>query len=111
MLIGQKVVELAIVANCPMRAPGESIGTFALESAIDELADAMAIDPIALRRRIEPEQDPTSGLPFSSRHLTEAYQQCAPKTAEVDRSLLLRAEEIAKRARLRSRPGRRRQSW
>jgi hypothetical protein len=43
--------------------------------------------------------------------LTEAYQQCAPKTAEVDRSLLLRAEEIAKRARLRSRPGRRRQSW
>ena len=50
-----------MMANCPMRAPGESIGTFALESALDELAVEMALDPIELRRRIEPEKDPTSG--------------------------------------------------
>ena len=79
MLIGQQVVELDMVANTSMRAPGESIGTFALESAIDELAEALALDPIELRRRIEPEKDPTSGRPFSSRHILEAYRRGAER--------------------------------
>lgn len=78
-LIGQKVVELDMVANTFMRAPGESIGTFALESAMDELAVAMDLDPIALRRRIEPAQDPSTGKPFSSRNLLEAYRRGAEK--------------------------------
>ena len=60
-----------------MRAPGESIGTFALESAIDELAYALDIDPIELRRINEPEKDPTKGTPFSSRNLIEAYERGA----------------------------------
>ncbi len=55
LLIRQEIIELDMVANSSMRAPGESIGTFALESAIDELAVAMALDPVELRRRIEPE--------------------------------------------------------
>ena len=50
-----------MLANTFMRAPGESVGTFALESAMDELADALGIDPIELRIRNEPEKDPTSG--------------------------------------------------
>jgi xanthine dehydrogenase YagR molybdenum-binding subunit len=62
-----------------MRAPGESIGTFALESAIDELANAMDVDPIELRRRLEPAADPVSGLAFSSRHIVEAYQRGAER--------------------------------
>ncbi len=75
----QKVADLDMLANTFMRAPGESIGTFALESAIDELAHEMKIDPIALRRRWEPERDPTSGAPFSSRHLLKAYADGAAR--------------------------------
>lgn len=67
-------VNMNMVANVAMRAPGESVGSFALESAVDELADALGIDPIVLRRRNEPVQDPTKGTPFSSRHLIEAYR-------------------------------------
>ena len=55
----EHVVNLDTVANTWMRAPGESIGTFALESAIDELAHALRLDPIALRRLNEPTTDPT----------------------------------------------------
>jgi xanthine dehydrogenase YagR molybdenum-binding subunit len=78
-LLAQEIAPLDMVANTFMRAPGESIGTFALESAIDELACKMDIDPIELRARIEPEKDPTSGLPFSSRHLVEAYKNGAER--------------------------------
>lgn len=71
--IVQHHVDLDIVANTFMRAPGEAIGTFAIECAVDELAHAMGIDPIELRRRNEPDRHPTSGAPFSQRALTEAY--------------------------------------
>ncbi len=70
----QRVADMNMVANTWMRAPGELIGTFALECAIDELAEQIGIDPIELRVRNEPEKDPTSGLPFSSRHIVEAYR-------------------------------------
>lgn len=69
----QQVTDMAMIANTFMRAPGESVGTFALESALDELAHLMGQDPIALRRAIEPRKDPTSGHAFSSRHLLDAY--------------------------------------
>ncbi len=75
----QKVADLDMLANTFMRAPGESIGTFALESAIDELAIAMDLDPIELRRRCEPDKDPTSGQEFSSRHIVEAYRRGAER--------------------------------
>ena len=52
------VVELDLVPNTSMRAPGEAIGTFALESAIDELANELGIDPIELRLRNEPAPAP-----------------------------------------------------
>ncbi|UHD45740.1 xanthine dehydrogenase family protein molybdopterin-binding subunit [Aureimonas altamirensis] len=75
----QRHVDLDIVANTFMRAPGESIGTFALESAIDELAHEIGIDPIDLRRRNEPQRHPISGAPFSQRALTEAYADGAKR--------------------------------
>ena len=75
--VGQKVVNLDTVANTWMRAPGESIGTFALESAIDELAYKLNIDPIELRRINEPAKDPTKGVNFSNRNLIEAYRRGA----------------------------------
>ncbi len=79
LYVGQKVVYLDTVANTWMRAPGESIGTFALESAMDELAHELRMDPIELRRINEPEKDPTKDTEFSSRHLTEAYRSGAEK--------------------------------
>lgn len=79
LFLAQEVVELDMVANTAVRAPGESIGTFALESAVDELAHAMAIDPIELRRRIEPDKDPTKNTDFSVRNLLEAYRRGAAR--------------------------------
>jgi xanthine dehydrogenase YagR molybdenum-binding subunit len=70
----QQVVDMDMLANSFMRAPGESVGTFALESAIDELAAELDLDPIELRLRNEPQTDPSTGLPFSARHLAEAWR-------------------------------------
>jgi xanthine dehydrogenase YagR molybdenum-binding subunit len=60
-----------------MRAPGESTGSFALESAMDELAYALNMDPIALRLKNYAETDPTENKPFSSKSLRQCYQQGA----------------------------------
>jgi xanthine dehydrogenase YagR molybdenum-binding subunit len=75
----QQVVDMDMLSNSFMRAPGESVGTFALESAIDELAIELDIDPIELRIRNEPETDPSSGLPFSARHLVDAWRAGAER--------------------------------
>jgi xanthine dehydrogenase YagR molybdenum-binding subunit len=77
LFVGQTVVNLDTVANTWMRAPGESVGSFALESALDELACELKMDPIELRARNEPERDPTKGTAFSSRHLLRAYERGA----------------------------------
>jgi xanthine dehydrogenase YagR molybdenum-binding subunit len=68
-----EAARMDMLANTFMRAPGESVGTFALESAVDELAASLGMDPVELRIRNEPEKNPTSGVPFSSRHIVEAY--------------------------------------
>ena len=77
--IGQKIVHLDTVTNTYFRAPGDSVGSFALESAIDELAFELKIDPIELRRLNEPEKDPTNDKEFSSRNMIEAYRRGAGK--------------------------------
>ncbi len=74
-----EVARMNMLANTFMRAPGEAVGTFALESAIDELAVEMGVDPIDLRIRNEPDSDPISGQPFSSRHIVEAWRQGAER--------------------------------
>src|SRR6266700_1610968 len=60
-----------------MRAPGEVSGIFALESAMDELAVTLNIDPVDLRLRNEPEQDESTQRPFSSRSTRECYRIAA----------------------------------
>ncbi|MBV9026864.1 MAG: xanthine dehydrogenase family protein molybdopterin-binding subunit [Streptomycetaceae bacterium] len=72
-----RVTRLDIPAPSWMRAPGECPGMFALESAIDELAYVCGIDPVELRIRNDPQVEPDSGLPFSSRHLTECLREGA----------------------------------
>src|SRR5258708_8512511 len=55
-----------------MRAPGTAPGTFALESAFDEAAERLGIDPVELRMRNFADQDQESGRPWSSNSLLEA---------------------------------------
>jgi len=78
-LIDQRIVYLDTVANTAMRGPGPAVGSFALESAMDELAHELGLDPLELRRINEPERDPTSGHPFSSRHFVEACRRGAER--------------------------------
>lgn len=70
-----------------MRAPGEAPGLFGLESAMDELAVALQMDPVELRIRNEPSVDPSSGLPYSSRHLVQCLRQGAEQFGWADRDL------------------------
>jgi xanthine dehydrogenase YagR molybdenum-binding subunit len=62
-----------------MRGPGAVPGLYALESAMDELAIKLKMDPVQLRLLNEPEKDESNGKPFSSRHLTECLTVGAEK--------------------------------
>ncbi len=62
-----------------MRAPGEASGNVALESAIDEMADACGMDPLAFRLKNYAEFEPISGKPFSSKALRECYERGAER--------------------------------
>ncbi|MGH2717974.1 MAG: xanthine dehydrogenase family protein molybdopterin-binding subunit [Actinomycetota bacterium] len=74
-----RLVALDVPSPSWMRAPGETPGMFALESAIDELAVATGVDPVELRLRNEPLASPESGKPFSSRHLVECLRDGASR--------------------------------
>ncbi|WP_405959588.1 xanthine dehydrogenase family protein molybdopterin-binding subunit [Streptomyces sp. NBC_00024] len=67
----QQSVPLDVNTPTWMRGPGYSTASYAVESAMDELAYELGVDPIELRLRNEPEQDPSDGLPFSTRRLRE----------------------------------------
>jgi xanthine dehydrogenase YagR molybdenum-binding subunit len=60
-----------------MRAPGEASGTFAIESAMDELAYKLKLDPLELRLRNHADEDPQENKPWSSKHLKECYRNAA----------------------------------
>jgi xanthine dehydrogenase YagR molybdenum-binding subunit len=68
------LVRLNVGSPTFQRAPGEATGTFALESAMDELAVALKMDPVALRLANHADIDPESGKPFSSKSLRECYR-------------------------------------
>lgn len=69
-----------------MRAPGEASGMFALESALDELAARLGMDPLALRLKNYAETDPHANLPFSSKKLRECYRAGAEAFGWTQRS-------------------------
>ena len=62
-----------------MRGPGAVPGLYATESAMNELADQLKIDPVRLRVLNEPKIDESLGIPFSSRHLLECFELGAEK--------------------------------
>ena len=75
--ITYRVTPMNIISPTYQRAPGESTGSFALESAIDELAYALKMDPIEFRLKNMPTVDPSNGKPFSSRATVEALKRGA----------------------------------
>jgi xanthine dehydrogenase YagR molybdenum-binding subunit len=66
-------------ATTDMRGPGRTPGVYAIEAAMNELADQLKIDPVKLRILNEPKIDESSGIPFSSRHLLECFDLGAKK--------------------------------
>ncbi|MEV5515477.1 xanthine dehydrogenase family protein molybdopterin-binding subunit [Streptomyces flaveolus] len=80
-----RVVPLDVPTPSWMRAPGECPGMYALESAMDELAVRLGVDPVELRIRNEPETEPDSGRPFSSRHLVECLREGARRFGWAER--------------------------
>jgi xanthine dehydrogenase YagR molybdenum-binding subunit len=77
ILVSHCLVPLDIAPGTAMRAPGEATGMYALESAMDELAVKLGIDPIQLRIKNHAEIYPGKNVPFSSKHLLECYQRGA----------------------------------
>jgi xanthine dehydrogenase YagR molybdenum-binding subunit len=77
LAITHRLVGLNMPLPTYMRAPGEASGVFALESAMDEMAVALRMDPIEFRLRNYAETDPSSGKPFASKALRQCYEQGA----------------------------------
>ena len=69
--ISYRVAPMNVILPTYTRAPGKSTGSFALESAMDELAYKLKIDPIEFRIKNEPDKDPSNGKPWSSRSLVK----------------------------------------
>ncbi len=86
-----RLVKLSTGTPTFQRAPGEATGNFALEVAMDELAHALALDPLILRLRNYAEHEADTGKPFSSKHLRECYEQAAQRFGWSQRSAVPRS--------------------
>jgi xanthine dehydrogenase YagR molybdenum-binding subunit len=75
--VTHRLARLDIPTPTAMRAPGEAPGSFALGSAMDELAYACGLDPLDVLRRNHASVDPSNGHPFSSKHLLACYDRGA----------------------------------
>ena len=75
--VREAIVETDVNTPGFQRAPAEAPGFFGFECAVDELAEALGMDPIALRAKNEPARDPVGGLEWSSRKLTECFARGA----------------------------------
>lgn len=81
----QRVERVNLNLPNPMRAPVEGPGSWALESALDELAPQLGLDPLDLRLVNRAEVDPQHGRPWSSNRLREAYREGADRYGWYDR--------------------------
>lgn len=80
-----RVAALDVPVPSWMRAPGECPGMFGPEVALDELAEALDVDPVELRIRNEPDVDPETGKPWSSRNLVRCLREGAEMFGWADR--------------------------
>jgi xanthine dehydrogenase YagR molybdenum-binding subunit len=74
---GHRLVRLDVPTSSDMRAPGAATGVYALESAMDELAVALKLDPVELRLRCYSDRDQNEDVPYTSKALRECYRQGA----------------------------------
>jgi xanthine dehydrogenase YagR molybdenum-binding subunit len=72
-----KLARLDLSTPSDMRAPGAATGVYALESAMDELAVALKLDPVELRLRCYSDRDQNEDLPYTSKALRECYREGA----------------------------------
>src|SRR5712671_4780546 len=72
-----RLARLDVPTSCDMRAPGAASGVYALECAMDELAVALALDPLELRLRCYSDRDQSEDVPYTSKKLRECYRQGA----------------------------------
>jgi xanthine dehydrogenase YagR molybdenum-binding subunit len=72
-----RLARLDLPTPADMRAPGAATGVYALESAMDELAVALKLDPVELRLRCYSDRDQNEDLPYTSKRLRECYRQGA----------------------------------
>jgi xanthine dehydrogenase YagR molybdenum-binding subunit len=86
-----RLVRLDLSTPTFMRAPGEASGSFALESAMDELAWELGMDPIALRLKNHADRDPEDGRAWSSKSLKACYQRGAERFGWARRKRAVRA--------------------
>ncbi len=76
-LISYRMAQMNIIVPTYTRGPGKATGSFALESAIDEMAYQLKIDPIEFRIKNEPAKDPSNDKQWSSRSLIQCMQEGA----------------------------------
>jgi len=72
-----RLARLDVPTSCDMRAPGAATGVYALESAMDELAVALKLDPVELKLRCYSDRDQNEDVPYTSKALAECYRQAA----------------------------------
>jgi xanthine dehydrogenase YagR molybdenum-binding subunit len=77
VLLEHHLVALDVPTPMDMRAPGGATGLYALEGALDELAEKLGMDPLDLRLKNYSEEDQRKGKPYSSKELRECYRQGA----------------------------------
>ncbi|ETX14411.1 dehydrogenase [Roseivivax halodurans JCM 10272] len=82
-----RAVALDVGTPGPMRAPGEASGSAALECAMDEMAEALGMDPLDFRLKNYAETEPGTGKPYSSKALRECYAQGAERFGWAKRPL------------------------
>lgn len=95
--VTHRVAPINLPPPLVMRAPGEAPGLFALESAMDELAEAIGLDPLEIRLRNYADRDPYEGRPWSSKHLEECHRIGAERFGWRDRPRLPRSMKAGDR--------------
>lgn len=89
-----RLVEMDTNSPCPMRGPGIVTGLYALEAAMDELAVALDMDPVALRLKNHADINEKTGLPWSSKALKACYETAAERFGWADRIAAPRSMRI-----------------
>jgi xanthine dehydrogenase YagR molybdenum-binding subunit len=87
MRLNQELAVMNVGTPTFMRAPGENPGMWALESAMDELAWSLKLDPVELRLKNEAKEHQRKGLPFSAKHFADCLKVGAEQFGWKDRTM------------------------